>query len=268
MKKALLLIVCIALPLVATFSPAAETNVSKFFADKDGCFLLYDMKSDKTICRFNEKRCAARVPPCSTFKVALSLTAFDQGILRDETTTYKWDGKDRGNPVWNRDSSAADWIKNSVFWYSQRVVRQMKAETLRGYLKKFDYGNQDMSGTPDGFWLDSSLAISPDEQLQFMKRLWRGDLPVSTRAIEITRKLMYLETSPAGVVLSGKTGSGHLHPEKHDGLGIGWFIAHISGPHGEYLAVVNYSDQKPEKDYPGLIAKQICKDILTDLKLY
>ena len=169
---------------------------------------------------------------------------------------------------WNRDTSAADWIKNSVFWYSQRITQQMKTETLKDYLKKFNYGNQDMSGASDGFWLDSSLAISPDEQLQLMKRLWRGDIPVSTRAIELTRKIMYLETSPSGAVLSGKTGSGHLHPEKHDELGIGSFIGHVSGPHGEYLAVVNFSDQKPEHDYPGLRAKQICKDILAELQLY
>ena len=71
------------------------------------------------------------MPPCSTFKVPLSLMAFDQGILQDENTTYRWDGVDRGIPQVNRDTSAADWIKNSVVWYSQRLTPQLGPETSR-----------------------------------------------------------------------------------------------------------------------------------------
>src|SRR5689334_7997960 len=105
------LIATVLLPLA---SPAAEIDFPKFFQVKDGCFLLYDLKSGKVVQRFNEKRCEERFAPCSTFKVPLSLMAFDQGILTNEKTTYKWDGVDRGRPDVNRDTSAADWIKYSV----------------------------------------------------------------------------------------------------------------------------------------------------------
>ena len=77
---------------------------------------------------------------------------------------------------------------------------------------------------------------------------------------------MYLETSPSGTALSGKTGS---HVWETNALG--WFVGHIDGPHGEYLFVVNYSEENPPKleaSYPGLTARNISKEILTKLELY
>jgi beta-lactamase class D len=245
---------------------AADPDFSSFFQGKDGCFLLYDLKADKLVQRYNARRCTLRVAPCSTFKIALALMAFDKGVLKDETITYKWDGVDRGNPLWNRDVSAADWIRNSVVWYSQRITPQLGSVTIKDYLARFDYGNEDISGGLTNFWLGSSLKISPDEQIQFLKKLWRGKLPASRHAIELTRKIMYLETSPSGTALSGKTGS---HVWETNALG--WFVGHIDGPHGEYLFVVNYSEENPPKleaSYPGLTARNISKEILTKLELY
>ena len=125
------------------------------------------------------------------------------------------------------------------------------------------------AGSPR-FWLDSTLAISADEQLEFLKRLWRGQLPVSRRATELTEKIMYLETSRAGAVLAGKTGSGLLHPAARDGLLMGWFVGHVVGPAGAYLVVAGYGDRQPSKDpgYPGLIVRDTCKQILKDLGRY
>ena len=215
--------------------------------------------------RYNTNRCSLRVSPCSTFKIALALMAFDKGVLKDETTTYKWDGVDRGNLLWNRDVAAADWIRNSVVWYSQRITPQLGPATITNYLARFDYGNEDISGGLTNFWLGSSLTISPDEQLRFLKKLWRGELPVSRHAMELTRKIMYLETSPSGTVLSGKTGS---HSSEKNAMG--WFVGHLEGPHGEYLFVVNYSEENPRRQtsYPGAVARDIFKGILTKLGLY
>jgi len=249
---------------------ATPPDFAGYFPGKDACFILYDLRADKVVYRYNGTRCALRLPPCSTFKVPLALMAFDRGLLADETTTYKWDGVDHGRAVWNRDTSAADWMRNSVVWYSQRLTLQLGEETIRGYLREFNYGNRDVSGGITRFWLDSTLAISANEQLEFLKRVWRGQLAVSRRATELTEKIMYLETSPAGAVLAGKTGSGYLHPAAHDGLLMGWFVGHVAGPAGEFLVVAGYSDRQPSKDpgYPGLIARDTCKQILKDLGRY
>jgi beta-lactamase class D len=244
--------------------PAVEVDFSQYFTNKEGCFLLYDLKSHRVIQRFNEKRCALRVAPCSTFKVPLAVMAFDRGILQDENTTFKWDGVDRGRPAVNRDTSAADWLKCSVVWYSQRITPQLGPEMIKSYLAKFDYGNQDISGGLTNFWLGSSLKISADEQLRYLERFWTNGFSVSQRATDLTKKLIYLETGPSGERLSGKTGS-HIYGQEE----LGWFVGHLDGPWGEYLMVVNLTGPTvPTEEYPGLVAKGICEKILGRLELY
>jgi beta-lactamase class D len=263
MKRLILCLLSFGAFTLQTF-PSTEMDLSRYFPNKDGCFLLYDLKANRVVQRFNGKRCALRFAPCSTFKVPLALMAFDRGILKDENTTYKWDGVDRGRPNVNRDTSAADWLKYSVVWYSQRVTPQLGPEVVTNYLAKFDYGNRDISGGLTNFWLGSTLKISADEQLRFWERFWTNGLPVSRRAADITRKITYLETSPSGMKLSGKTGS---HTSDRDELG--WFVGHLEGPKGEYLVVVNYSGPVPSKgSYPGLAAQEICKTILGQMGLY
>jgi beta-lactamase class D len=244
---------------------AVEPDFQNIFRGKDGCFMLYDLKADKVVCQYNESRCQWEFAPCSTFKIAIALMAFDKGILKDENTTYKWDGVDRGSPSWNRDTSATDWLKYSVVWYSQRITPQLGAATIENYLAEFDYGNRDISGGLTNFWLGSTLKISANEEIEFWKKLWRDELPVSQRAMALTRKIIPMEISPAGVMLAGKTGS---HSTKTSSLG--WFVGHLDCKQGEYLVAVNYGEDKPpaRNTYPGMVAEKLCEKILEEMQLY
>jgi beta-lactamase class D len=244
---------------------AADPDFARIFQGKDGCFVLYDLKADKVICQYNALRCGQELSPCSTFKIAIALMAFDQGVLKDENTTYKWDGIDRGNPNWNRDTSAQDWLKNSVVWFSQRITPQLGVATITNYLAGFDYGNRDISGGLTHFWLGSSLKISANEEIQFLKKLWRDQLPVSHRAMMLTKKIMPIEISPSGNKLAGKTGS---HATATNSLG--WFVGHLDTKAGEYLVAVNFTeDAQPAKNvYPGMIAENLCQKILGEMQLY
>lgn len=244
---------------------AAEPDFAKIFQGRDGCFVLYDLKTDKVVCRYNEARCALRVSPCSTFKIAIALMAFDKGILKDEETTYKWDGIDHEIRDWNRDTSASDWLKYSVVWYSQRITPQLGPAAITNYLAGFDYGNQDISGGLTNFWLGSSLKISANEEIEFLKKLWRNQLPVSRRAMTLTRNIMPLDISPSGAQLNGKTGS-RVTADKS----LGWFVGHLQTKQGEYVFALNYTRNNPpnEKSYPGMIAEKLCKEVLGKLNLY
>jgi beta-lactamase class D len=254
--------------LVSIFSraQAAEPDFAKIFQGKDGCFILYDLKTDKVVCQYNVARCGQELSPCSTFKIAISVMAFDKGILKSGNTTFKWDGIDRGNPNWNRDTSATDWLKNSVVWYSQRITPQLGAATITNYLARFDYGNQDISGGLTNFWLGSSLKISASEQIEFWKKLWRGQLPVSQRAMTLTKEIMPVDISPSGNRLAGKTGS---HATATNSLG--WFVGHLDTKDGEYLVAVNFTEDAPPpagKIYPGMVAESLCQKILEEMRLY
>ncbi|MES2802640.1 MAG: hypothetical protein V4654_09135 [Bdellovibrionota bacterium] len=54
------------------------------------------------------------------------------------------------------------------------------------------------------------------------KKLWTGDLLVSKKSITLTREINYLETSPNGFKISGKTGSDFY--DKDQKFHFGWFI--------------------------------------------
>lgn len=86
-------------------------------------------------------------------------------------------------------------------------------EKINHYLKAFHYGNEDFSGDPgknnglERAWLGSSLKISADQQVRFLTLLISNKLPVSQNAMISTKNNMYLETTPNGWRLYGKTGS-------------------------------------------------------------
>ena len=222
MKTRLIRLLLLIFPAVMTAFAmplrAAEFKIQKsHFEQSEGCFIIYDLKTDKLLGIFGEERCKQPYAPCSTFKMPLAVMAFDAGVLKDENTLLKWDGIKRSIEAWDRDCTAASWMRNSVVWYSQRLTLLLGKTKVQSYLKGFNYGNQDISAGLTGFWLTASktdsdpgrgsLKISAFEQLDFLKRFWSGKLPVSPDAIEKTKKITFLETSPNGFTLHGKTGS-------------------------------------------------------------
>src|SRR5256885_452179 len=120
---------------------ASAPDLARLFAGRDYCFEVYDLKADRIVLRAGDRRCAERVSPCSTFKVPLALMAFDRGVLEDERSPMKWDGRDRGRDVWNRDQTAGSWMKYSVVWFSQRLTPAlgMKARGADEYLVVTSY---------------------------------------------------------------------------------------------------------------------------------
>jgi beta-lactamase class D len=259
--------------LFASPALAAEPDFARIFEGRDGCFALYDLKAKTMVARFNPDRCAQRTSPCSTFKVPLALMAFDAGVLTDEKSAMKWDGKKTGRDVWDRDQTASTWMRDSVVWFSQRLTPLLGIDKVKGYLASFDFGNQDMSGGITRAWLESSVLISPDEELKFWERFWREELPVSKHAFEMTKKITLVDTSERGWTLHGKTGSGAAGPggpKQESALWLGWFVGHVSRGDREYLFVCSYTDRVPSRDRrpAGWIARDMAKRILSKMGVY
>jgi beta-lactamase class D len=259
--------------LLGLLAAAAQPDYARVFAGRDGCFELYDLKTKTLVARSDSGRCAERTSPCSTFKVPLALMAFDAGILTDETSSMKWDGTRSSRDAWNRDQTAATWMRDSVVWFSQRLTPLLGMEKVKAYLARFDYGNQDMSGGLTTAWLESSLLISPDEQMKFWQRFWNEELPVSKHAFDMTKKITFVDTSRSGWTLHGKTGSGSFGPDRSNRkaqLWLGWFVGHVAKGDLEYVFVCRYTDRVPSGDDrpPGWIARDIAKEILAKLGVY
>ena len=195
------------------------------------CTLIVDAASGKTL--YQDGVCNQRFSPASTFKVPLSLIGYDAGILSDEHTP-SWDYKPEFNAV-KRDHKTVDpviWERDSIIWFSREITRRLGEKNFAGYVSKFDYGNNDVSGNPgknDGLthsWVNSSLKITPIEQVNFLRRLLDRKLPVSARAYDMTKAI--IPTFPAGDwTVQGKTGSTRLGNDAdkiQDKRSLGWFV--------------------------------------------
>ncbi len=245
-----------------------------YFSEVQGCFILFDMKTNLVVKAIGGEVCKKQLPACSTFKVPLAIMAFDSGVLKDENEVLKWDGVKGLRPETNQDQNAKTWIKDSVVWFSQRLTPKIGKQKLEEYLENFDYGNKDLSGGITKAWLigpseaPQALKISAYEQIEFMKKFWKGELPVSKRSLELVKKLMFLQSSDKGFKLSGKTGSNFY--DKDHKVHLGWFIGHIQNGDQKYLVVTNISDLKPveTKLYGGARAKALTLEILKDNNLW
>ena len=135
-------------------------------------------------------KCGLRHAPFSTFKLAIALMGFDANILKspleptvetsnDIKQSLKSDDIIRKYPItmlWKSDNqNPQSWMTYSVVWYSQWVTKQLGVERFQKYVNKLDYGNRDLSGEKDKnnglthAWLNTSLRISPSEQVNVCK---------------------------------------------------------------------------------------------------
>ena len=141
---------------------------------------------------------------------------------------------------------------------------------MQNHLNKVNYGNKDISGGINQFWEQSSLKISPREQVEMLKRIYTYQIPISKENVDIVKKILVL-SKENGAVLSGKTGSGlkgngrFIPQGADDGYIIGWFIGYIERDNNVYYFATNIEG---EKDANGGKAKEITLKILKEKKLF
>ena len=195
-------------------------ELAKYFQEANGDFVLFDQNKNEYI-RYNPERCAERFLPASTFKIINSLIGLETGVIPDENYVLKWDGTHYEIPAWNQDHSLKTAFQNSVVWYYQELARRVGKDRMQSYMDAIHYGNQDISGSIDTFWLEGGLRISADEQVEVLKRLYVDQLPFSQRTMDIVKGIMVLEET-ATYRLSGKTGSAQrVMPHT------GWFVGYL-----------------------------------------
>lgn len=234
---------------------------SVFSAEEN--FLLINGASNESVLELGP-HINERMTPCSTFKIALSLMGFNSGILKDVHNPV-WlfqEGYDDFLESWKSPQTPQSWMKTSCIWYSKVLALQLGAENFQAYLVTLDYGNQDASGGLTSAWVGSSLKISPREQVAFIRKMIQEKLPVSCDAVQMTKKLLFVEGFADGWKLFGKTGwSGSS--SKPDGQNqLGWFVGWIEKDNCFFPFAYNIRDSKI--DLPQRIprVKQLLMDAL------
>jgi beta-lactamase class D len=163
---------------------------------KDACIILRD-NNHEAIHYFNKERCITRYSPASTFKIFNSLIALETAVAPDDRLVIKWDSTRHDRPECTGDLDMKTAFKNSCVWYYQEIARRIGAARMQMYLDTMVYGNRNIGGSIDMFWLNDSLKISADEEAGFVKRMYFAELPLSERSQRIVRAMMLQEETPA-----------------------------------------------------------------------
>jgi beta-lactamase class D len=199
-----------------------DNDLKQYFDAKnvDGCFTMLDNNTGG-IKVYNMAMDTTRVTPASTFKIINTLIGLETGRIVDENMVIKWDGIKRYKDEWNKDNSMKEAFKVSAVPYYQEVARRIGRDTMKHWIDTLAYGNKNIDGPIDSFWLNNKIKISPDEQLGMLKRLYFDQLPFRKSTQEITRGVM-LQEDNTSYKLSYKTGLGFDEQKNALGWLVGW----------------------------------------------
>lgn len=204
---------------------------AKFFSDASarGTIVVVDARhGHETTFVHDAERAARRYTPASTFKIPHSLFALDAGVLRDEFQQIPWDGVKRSPEAWNADQDLRSAMRNSTVWVYERFAKLIGTERETVYLRRTKYGNAAATGEAP-FWIEGDLAISANEQISFLRSLYRNELPFR---IDHQRQVKDVMINEAGKdwILRAKTGwSGK----------IGWWVGWVEWPTGAVFFALN-----------------------------
>lgn len=165
----------------------------------DGTLIISTLKSDELYV-YNEQRADKRFCSASTFKIPHTLIALNENIITSKNDVIKWDRVKRGYDLWNKDQTLQSAISIS------------------------------------SFWLNDNLKISAYEQIDFLKKLYNENLPISRKHINTVKDIITVDKNER-YELKSKSG--------WDGI-IGWYVGYVKSNGKVYFFAFN-GDTKREQ---------------------
>ena len=239
-------------------------DYSEYFQGISGCAVIYD-ESSNTYSLYNKEKCETEVSPLSTFKIISALAGLENGVLVNETSKMEYSGAKYPIDTWNSDLTLKEAFGCSCVWYFRQVVDKVGQENIRTMLKEIQYGNCDISewtgsginSLPDlnGFWLESSLKISPIQQVAALNYIFDNENPFNVENLDELKNIMYIAELDHGS-LYGKTGSGTT--------GNAWFVGFVEKNDNRIYFAVYLEDMQNKDIVSGNKAKEIAINILNN----
>jgi beta-lactamase class D len=228
-----------------------------------GCFLLLDLSTGVT--QVSEAQsCDLPTSPASTFKIPNSLIGLETGVATGRDMVRHFDPEKHGYAQWGReDLTLTEAVRQSVVWYFREQAAEVGPERMQQMLDRLDYGNASIGDDVTLFWLDGSLTITGRQQLDFLRRMWTGELDVAPEHVRmlqgiLTQPLRSLETrvrDPAAfevawaseVEAQFKTGSN----DYQDGS-VTWLVGRLRSETRDMIFVSRVlSDEPPSRISPA-----------------
>lgn len=252
-----------------------ETDWSGYFNGLQGAAVVYDASASRYMI-YNPELADTRRSPCSTFKIVSSMLAIENGILEPDTSTHAWSGEIFWNEDWNKDIAFEEAFRTSCVWYFREVIDEMGPEMVQEGLDRLAYGNCDISDWEGrlntnnnnraltGFWLESSLLISPREQTQVMERIFGPDSFCTEQTKNVLMDVMLVEEpEETAVQIYGKTGMG-----KAEGVVVdAWFTGFARSTEGNLYFCI-YLGQTDDGNVSSAVAREIAVRLFVQEELF
>ena len=202
--------------------PSPVSDLAQPFIDAQvtGTFVLYDPRAD-TMLASDPERAEVRYLPASTFKIANALIALDTGAVKGIDEVIPYGGTKEYFKRWEQAMHLKDAMTHSNVAVFHQVARRIGLPAMKERLVAFHYGNENPGDTIDErFWLTGPLKISAREQVNFLRRLTDGKLPVRAESTEkLYETLLHEQTET--YTIHAKTGwAGPKDPQT--GWWVGW----------------------------------------------
>ncbi len=232
------------------------TDISAYFDGYEGSFVLYNQKDD-TWSIYDMDRAALRTAPESTYKIYDALFGLEKGVIAPDNSFMAWDRTEHPFKAWNRDQDLPSAMQASVNWYFQKIDEQLGTSAIRKYVKEIGYGNRNTDSDLSSYWMQSTLKISPVEQVELLIDLYHNNFGFMPENIDAVKDSIYLPSS-TDEKLYGKTGTGRV-----DGQDVnGWFIGFWETADNTCFFATNIQS---DSGATGSRAAKITKAILADL---
>lgn len=236
-----------------------QTDLSSYFKNYEGSFVLFDSNRDSWIV-YDMEHATHRISPDSTYKIYDALWGLEENIITPQNSLLMWNGKNYPFETWNSNQTLQSAMTSSVNWYFQAIDEQLASTNIRNYIQQIGYGNENVSGRLSTYWLESSLKISPVEQVELLMKLQNNSLGFSSENINAVKDSICLSSSNTGKFY-GKTGTGRVGGQDVNG----WFIGYIEIVNNTYFFATNIG---ADNNATGSNAAEITMSILSDMNIW
>lgn len=245
-----------------------DADWSGYFNGLNGTAVVYDA-SQKRYIMYQRELASNQSSPCSTFKIISALTALEHGILDPKDSVRTWSGEQFWNEDWNRDIDFSEAFRTSCVWYFRQLTDEIGKDRIQEELNLLQYGNCDSSDWEGrlntnnqnraltGFWIESSLMISPKEQAEVMERIFGEHSNYSKKTLHELKQVMLVQEETEFPIY-GKTGMG-----KVDGVVVDAWFTGFAERAGKNLYFCVHLGRNDGMDVSSSLAKEIAIQIVS-----
>ncbi|POZ09075.1 OXA-143 family carbapenem-hydrolyzing class D beta-lactamase OXA-231 [Acinetobacter baumannii] len=234
-----------------------EKAIKSYFdeAQTQGVIII---KKGKNISTYgnNLTRAHTEYVPASTFKMLNALIGLEN---HKATTTeiFKWDGKKRSYPMWEKDMTLGDAMALSAVPVYQELARRTGLDLMQKEVKRVGFGNMNIGTQVDNFWLVGPLKITPIQEVNFADDFANNRLPFKLETQEEVKKMLLIKEFN-GSKIYAKSGWGMAVTPQ-----VGWLTGWVEKSNGEKVAFSLNIEMK--QGMPGSIRNEITYKSLENL---